>query len=98
MDKIVIKKSQNSLLRPLGWFFRRFHLLLFFIFIVVCLGVAVIMINDTLTNSSNQEFTSNITAGSIDQTTLDKIQLLHSSGQPGQPVALPEGRVNPFSE
>ena len=98
MEAIVIKKTQNSMLRPVGWFFRRFHLLIFFVFIVACLSVAVVLLNDTLTQSSNQQFTSTINAGTVDQTTLDRIQALHKSNEASPAAAIPEGRINPFGE
>ena len=92
-------KKQNSFLRPAGAFFRRFHMLIFFIIVAGCLAVAVILINDTLsTSSSDQLTTSDFNAGTIDQTTLDRIQALHPSNQPVPAPTLPPGRVNPFAE
>jgi len=98
MAKTTIKKSQNSLLKPFGTFFRRFHLLLFFILIVGCLSAAVLLINQTLTESTDETYTSSINAGTIDQATLERIQSLHTSSQPSPAPALPAGRVNPFAE
>lgn len=92
------KKSQVTFLKPLGVFFRRFHLLIFFVLIVGCLSVAVIMINQTLTVSSPDTYTSSIGAGSIDQATLERLQSLHPSSQPSPAPTLPSGRVNPFAE
>lgn len=93
-----IKKSQSSLTRPFSTFIRRFHLLIFFVAIVACLSVAIVLLNETLTESSDETYTSSINAGSIDQATLQKIQSLHPSSQPSAAPSLPPGRVNPFSE
>ena len=90
-------KSKNTLLRPLGAFFRRFHMIIFFIIVVGCLAAAVLLINDTLTGSSD-EYTSGISAGSIDKATLERLQSLHPSSQPGPAPTLPAGRTNPFAE
>jgi hypothetical protein len=98
MATVVIKKSQGALTRSFIAFLRRFHLLIFFVFIVACLSASVILINQTLTDSSAQEYTSRISAGTIDQPTLERVQSLHTSGQPAQPTPLPQGRVNPFAE
>jgi len=92
------KKPQSNLLRPVGAFFRRFHFIIFFVFIVGCLAASVILINKTLTESSSQDYTSTINAGSIDQATLERIQSLHPSSQPGPAPELPSGRINPFAE
>lgn len=73
--------------------------MLFFIFIVGCLAGAVIMVNKILIDSSDTTgYTSAISAGSIDETTLQRIQSLHTSNQDIALPPLPEGRVNAFSE
>lgn len=95
---IRIKKSQNSLVKPFVAFLQRFHLLLFFVFIIACLSVAIILINKTLTEAPEQPYVSPINAGRIDEATLERIQSLQPSSQPVQPPALPEGRINPFAE
>ncbi|MGV9001464.1 MAG: hypothetical protein ACOH18_00700 [Candidatus Saccharimonadaceae bacterium] len=96
--KILVKKPRNSLSRLLIAFLQRFHLLLFFIFIVGCLSAAIILINKTLTESTDQTYRSSINAGTIDQATLERIQSLHPSSQPSATPALPVGRINPFAE
>ena len=95
---VVIKKQQSALVRPLGTFFRRFHLLIFFVFIVGCLAASVLLLNKTLTDTSSKEYTSTISSGTIDQATLERIQSLHTSNEPTAAPALPEGRTNPFAE
>jgi hypothetical protein len=93
-----IKKPQNSLIRPFVAFLRRFHLLLFFVFVVACLSAAVVLINKTLTETPEAPYSSPITAGSIDQATLERLDSLHPSSEPSPPPALPPGRINPFAE
>jgi hypothetical protein len=97
-NTIRIKKPQSSVSRLFMAFLKQFHLLLFFVFIVGCLSAAIILINKTLTESPDEAYTSPISAGAIDNTTLERIQTLQPSSQPGQPPVLPEGRVNPFAE
>ncbi len=92
------KKQQGALVKSFGSFLRRFHLLLFFVLIVGCLSAAVILINNTLTENSDQTYTSTINAGTIDQATLQRVQSLHPSGQPSTAPTLPPGRINPFAE
>lgn len=93
----TIKKNQSTLVKPVENLFRRFHLLLFFVFIMACLSVAVVMINNTLTDTTDSTYTSNIQAGTIDEAALQQIQSLHKSSQP-QAAQLPTGRTNPFGE
>ncbi len=96
--KTTIKRQQNSFIRPLVAFLQRFHLLLFFIVIVGCVAAAVVLINRTLTETSDEAYTSSINAGTIDQATLERIQSLHTSTQPSPTPQSPPGRINPFSE
>lgn len=98
VDKVVIKKQQTGLSRLLIDFVRRFHLLIFFVLIVGCLSAAVILINQTLTPAPDEDYTSSIQAGNIDQATLERVQSLHPSSQPAPTPALPPGRINAFAE
>lgn len=98
MAKVIIKKHQGTVPRMFISFLRRFHLLLFFIIVVSFLAAAVLLINKTLTDSSAQQYTSTIDAGTIDQSTLERIQSLHTSSQPANPQLPSTGRVNPFAE
>lgn len=85
--------------KPLTRFFGRYHTTIFTVFILICLGVAVIFLYRILTDASvDSEYKSPISAGSIDQTTLNRINALHSSD--GEyPAELPaQSRINPFSE
>jgi len=93
-----VKKSNKNPLKPIGTFFRRFHLITFFVFTVGCMAASVVLINNTLTNTSDEDYTSSISAGSIDQATLERIQSLHTSDQPTPGPQLPGGRINPFAE
>ena len=97
MVKVIIKKQHGTFPKLFLSFLRRFHLLLIFIGVVGLLGAAVILISKPLTDTSAQQYTSSIEAGSIDQPTLERIQSLHTSDSPSTPQ-LPSGRVNPFAE
>lgn len=98
MASTQIKKPQSSFLKPFKRFFRRFHLIIFFVFMVSCMAASVLLINQTLKESSSQNYNSTISAGSIDRTTLERVQSLHSSSEPAPAPTLPAGRVNPFAE
>ena len=92
------KRSSNFVSKSLGNLFKRFHLIIFFIAVVACLAIAIVMMNQILRGeNSDDSYVSPISAGSIDETTLNNIQALHSSSE-AQTPALPQGRVNPFSE
>lgn len=98
MAKVTIKKQHGTLPKMTIAFLRRFHLLLFFVVVVSLLAAAVILINKTLTDTSSQDYTSTIDAGTIDQATLERIQSLHTSDQPSDSQLPTSGRVNPFAE
>jgi len=97
MASVTIKKNHGKILKIITATLRRFHLLIFFIISVGCVSFGVIMLNKTLTETSPQDYTSTIHAGSIDKATLERIQSLHASGDASQ-IPLPDGRINPFAE
>lgn len=92
------KHSSNLITKSFAKLFKRFHLMIFFIFIVACLSAAVILVNQILTGEgTDTDYTSGINAGTIDQATLNQIQSLHISTEAPLPE-VPGGRINPFSE
>lgn len=96
--KIVIKGNQKNAKRYFLAFLRRFHLLLFFVLVVGTLSAAVVLVNKTLSDTSSQGYTSSISAGNIDEATLNRIQSFHSSDTPLTALPPQNGRINPFSE
>jgi hypothetical protein len=89
----------GSLFKPLINLLGRFHMTIFIVFITAGLSVAVLFLNSILTDTSAGEgYTSPIGAGSIDQTTLERIKELHTSDETIPTTVLPEGRINPFGE
>jgi hypothetical protein len=96
-----MKNSANLSLisKPLSTLLHKYHLTLFILCIVGCLVGAVLLLTNMLDEASNPtDYTSPISAGSIDQATLDRIDALHtSSGQLPQPLPATT-RTSPFSE
>jgi hypothetical protein len=91
--------SITSPLKPIKTIFNRFHMTLFIVFIAAGLGYAVMVFNTLLSESSTDTtYTSPIGAGTIDQTTLDRIKALHTSDEPIPAQTTLPGRTNPFSE
>lgn len=89
----------GSLFSGLGHQLARFHMTFFIVFIAAGLSVAVLFLNNMLTETSNPgDYTSPIDAGSIDQATLERIRELHTSDETVPAPVLPDGRINPFGE
>lgn len=90
----------GSLFKPFKLLFTKFHLTLVIIVVVAGLSGAVLSINDMFANLSELDagYTSSIDAGTIDQSTLDRIKELHTSDEATPASTLPSGRVNPFGE
>jgi len=88
-----------DILKPIQKISKRFHLTVFFVFIVACLTGAVLFINYTLKESTTDpNYVSPISTGSIDQVTLDRINALHKSTEDSTEPVFPEGRINPVGE
>lgn len=94
------KKPSNSIAKPFMSIVKRFHLTIFFVFVIALLISGVILINQTLTEgeAEGSNYTSSIDAGSIDEATLQRLQALHPSSDTGETTTVPEGRINPFDE
>lgn len=91
--------SLSSLFKPIAPLFRKYHLTIFVVFVVAGLGYAVFSFTNLLSQTStDSSYTSPISAGTIDQVTLDRINALHTSDEPTPALVTPPGRVNPFSE
>lgn len=91
--------SSNILIKPIANAVKRFHLTIFFIFVIGCLAWAVLLINNILVDdTTGSDYIPQSNPGSIDQSTLDRIQELHTSKAAGNPSNLPGGRINPFGE
>ena len=71
----------------------------FIVILAACLGYAVMAFTTMLNQSSTDTtYTSPISAGSIDQATLERIKSLHTSDEVVPAATNPAGRINPFSE
>ena len=90
----------NALMRSISSMLRRYHFILFFTLIAVCLVGVVYLVNQALGLSAGTDdnYTSSISAGSIDQATLTRIQALHTSSESVTDPSFPDGRLNPFGE
>jgi hypothetical protein len=89
----------SSLVKPIAPLFKKYHLTIFIVFVVAGLGYAVFTFTNLLgQTSTDSSYTSPISAGSIDQTTLNRIKALHTSDEPTPALVTPPGRSNPFSE
>lgn len=85
--------------KPISHLFKQYHLTIFIVFVAAGLGYAVFTFTNLLGESSiDPSYTSPIGAGSIDQATLERIKILHTSDEATPPLDAPSGRINPFSE
>jgi hypothetical protein len=96
-----MKKGINlgSFFKPIGRVIGRYHLTLFILLVVGCLTAAVLLLTNILDEASQiDDYQSPITAGSLDQATLDRINALHTSSDT-LPEPIPAtGRISPFTE
>lgn len=91
--------TSSSLFKPIISLFRKYHLTIFIVFVVAGLGYAVFSFTNLLgETSTDTTYTSPISAGTIDQATLNRIKALHTSDQATPAFVAPPGRINPFSE
>lgn len=95
MDKKDVLTTRQRILRQLV----RMRISLFIVLVVGGLGYAVVLLSQMLEEASDVSgYTSPLRLQEIDQTTLDRIQSLHTSNENFDPPQLQNGRINPFSE
>lgn len=93
------KNGSTRLTRTIRLLFTRYHMTMFIVLIIGCLAAAVLFLNGILTDATiGQDYQSPITAGSIDQQTLDQINSLHASNETLPAAQIGGGRTNPFGE
>jgi hypothetical protein len=91
--------SRPSPSRSFRRLFGRFHTTLFTVLVLAGLVYAALLLSSLLTDATiGGTYQSPITAGSIDQTTLDRINALHTSDGELPPAPPSDGRTNPFVE
>ncbi len=92
--------SMKTISRRVKWFFRRFHLIIYFLVVSVAFGAAVLSLNSMLEQSTTDEsYTSKIDAGTIDTSTLERINDLQTSRDVKSLPQVPSSpRYNPLSE
>lgn len=85
--------------RSLKRFFARFHTTLFILLVLGGLVLATLLLAGILNDATlGEDYESPITAGSIDQATLDRINALHTSDGTLPDAPQLSGRTNPFVE
>lgn len=80
-------------------FFKRYHLILFTLTVVVGVSVAVFLLNQLMIAEGDSDNVSSQASGAIfDEATIDRIKNLNASTDSGSELVFPDGRVDPFSE
>lgn len=95
-----MKKSPSvqQLGETLGCFFRRYHVILFSLTIVIGVSAAVFMLNNLLVISARPttEGEASVPSISFDQETIKAIEEFSTSADSPEPFNLPSGRINPL--
>ncbi len=82
-----------------GRFFRRYHVILFSLTIVLGVSVAVFMLNNLLVISSGSDSGTNVaTPTTFDQQTIEAIEKFSTASENQEAMILPSGRINPLVE
>lgn len=78
---------------------RRYHMVGFIVIIVLCLTVAVILLNQVVEKASGENsIGNNAAAAGFDQATIDRINQLKTPNEPSEPLDFSQGRISPFNE
>ena len=78
-------------------FFRRYHVLLFTLTVVVGVSVALLLLNGLL-SASNETDETPVPQARFDEATIKKIDSFGSRTTAGKELQFPQGRTSPFVE
>lgn len=94
--------SLTAIFSPIVNVFKNYNLTIFIVVLVGGLGVAVLMLSGALQKASQTDgytsSTSTSTSTSFDQTTINRVNQLHTSSEAPSDYTPPSGRINPFAE
>jgi hypothetical protein len=94
-----ISLSLTSIKKFIFNLLRRYHIIIFVIFVAGGLVVIVFMLNSIILRSSDPDgYTASSNNSTFDQATIDRIKQLRTSGENDAPLDLSKGRTNPFIE
>jgi hypothetical protein len=92
-------KDMSTLIGPIVRGFKKYNLTIFIVILVGGLASAVLILNSALQQSSNTtDYQVTTTPTTFDQPTINRVKQLHTSSDSTTTIALPSGRINPFSE
>lgn len=90
--------DSSGIVKQLGNFLRRYHLVLFVVLVIGSMSVVVLLINQSLESSIDTSSIAPQRTPTLDQKTIDRVKLLQPSAAQ-QPLDLPKNqRTNPFVE
>lgn len=74
----------------------RYHFIIFFLFIAIGAGAAVLLLNNAIAKSDDQNgYTSNVNTINFDTQTIERVRKLKSQDQATDRIES-NGRINPF--
>lgn len=78
-----------------GHFFRRFHLVLYMLTVVIGVAFAIYLLSGVMTSSSDTSQHTQ-TLQSFDKKTITELRSFSAASEQQQTFVLPSGRTNPF--
>ena len=90
--------SINELGGLIAKFFRRYHVMLYVLTVVIGVSAAVFLLNSLISQSNSTETTGTATNQAFDQATIKRIESFNTVNKNSDTFSLPPGRVNPFVE
>lgn len=89
----------NDITHGITRILHRYHIVLFSVFVLGALIVAIYLLNQILATSDQANgYTAQSSNASFDTATITKINHLRTVQDPSVPLNLPAGRINPFVE
>lgn len=80
-------------------FLQRYNFVISIVLIVSMLSIAILLLSGVVNKASGLDSTpTGSSISSFDEETIERVKQLKTSEDPGSPIDLSRGRINPFSE
>ena len=90
--------SLDQLPKAIASFFKRFHIVIYTLTIVIGVAVAVFLLNGLIAKSSTPDSSDASATTSFDKETIERINNFNTSSSSNDTFTLPSGRINPLVE
>ncbi len=90
--------SLSSITAPIGHLLRRYHIIMFSVFVLGGLAILIFLLSNSIASSTNPLTQKQPSSGAFNKQTMDRLETLRPSSDTESVLEFPYPRKNPFVE